>query len=544
MKQFLAIIFITYFIVGCTEKKESKAIEVSQDLPNIIWLVAEDQSPEWFPMYGDTTISLPNLAALANDGVKFTNAVAPVPVCAPARSALITGMYPSTLGTHNMRTYAPSRGENNKPYPNLDIPSYSPIVPDGVKMFTEYLRKKGYYCSNGPKEDYNFKKLVSAWDESSKEHHWRKRKGDQPFFSVFNFSVCHESQIWSRGKDSLFVDPSNVPVPPYFPDNDTIRHDIAVNYSNLKRLDNQIGDVIAELKEDGLYDNSIIFFYGDHGGPFPRHKRALYDTGLKVPLVIKFPENKNAGSTDERLISFIDYAPTVLSLAGVKPPKVMQGKAQFGHYGSTEKSKYTFHSSDRFDGLYDRLRAVRNQRYKYIRSYDTSISHAIPNKYRQQMPMMRELRRLNAEGALDEKQSLWLAPTKPKEELYDLKRDPYELNNLAHKPELQDTLAMFRQELKNWIAETHDLGEYPEQELVENWLPERRQPQLPPMEMDATSDGIALIPGRADATILWKKPKDSVWNLYLEPLPRDAPFMAKTERIGYTDSEVLEYSSN
>ena len=373
---------------------EDAHIKSKKTRPNIIWLVAEDQSPDFFPMYSDSTFSLPTLETLAKDGVVFDNAFSPVPVCAPARSALITGMYPTTLGTHNMRTHAPWRGENNKPYDGLDIPSYSPIVPDGVRMFTEYLRKEGYYCMNGPKEDYNFERTEAAWDESSKERHWRKRKRDQPFFAVFNFSVCHESQIWSRGKDSLFVDPATVLVPPYFPDTEIVRHDLAVNYSNLKRLDNQIGEVIAQLKEDGLYDNSIIFFYGDHGGPFPRHKRALYDSGIKVPLVIKFPKNENAGSRDDRLISFIDFAPTVLSWAGIEPPKVMQGLAQFGEFEVLEKPKYTFHSSDRFDELYDRLRAVRSKRYKYIRSFNTEISHAMPVAYREQMPMMQELRRL------------------------------------------------------------------------------------------------------------------------------------------------------
>ncbi len=544
MKLTWSPLIILLFFVGCAEKKQTEDSTKKETLPNIVWLVAEDQSPEWFPMYGDSTISLPNLESLTNDGVKFTNAVTPVPVCAPARSALITGMYPSTLGTHNMRTYAPGRRGSDKPYPNLDIPSYSPIVPKGVKMFTEYLRKKGYYTANGPKEDYNFKKLESAWDESSKGAHWRKRKDGQPFFTVFNFSVCHESQIWKRGKDSLFVNPKDVPVPPYFPDNDTIRHDIAVNYSNLKRLDDQIGKVISDLKEDGLYENSIIFFYGDHGGPFPRHKRALYDTGVKVPLVVKFLKNKDAGGTDDRLISFLDYAPTVLSFAGIEPPKVMQGKAQFGRYATAEKHKYTFHTSDRFDELYDRLRAVRTKRYKYIKSFDTLISHAIPNKYRQQMPMMRELRRLQVNGELNDQQALWLHSTKPAEELYDLQNDPYELNNLAGKFELQDTLVHFRKVLKMWIAETHDLGEYPEAELIEKWLPNRKQPELPPLQMEKTSDGIALYPGKKDATIIWKLPQDSLWHLYTQPLPKDAPFEAKAERIGYIDSKVLEYSLN
>lgn len=524
-------------LVACNPEKETKQVKQP---PNIIWLVAEDQSPDFFPMYGDSSISLPNIETLATDGVIFDNALSPVPVCAPARSALITGMYPTTLGTHNMRTHAPWRGEDNKPYPNLDIPSYSPIVPDGVKMFTEYLRKQGYYCANGPKEDYNFAKTEAAWDESSKDRHWRKRNGNQPFFAVFNFSVCHESQIWSRGKDSLFVDSSKVPIPPYFPDTDTVRHDLAVNYSNLKRLDDQIGKIINQLKEDRLYENSIIFFYGDHGGPFPRHKRALYDSGIKVPLTIKFPKSDKAGSRDDRLISFIDFAPTVLSLAGIEPPKVMQGKAQFGDFRTTKNSEYTFHTSDRFDGLYDRLRAVRSKRYKYIKSFNTEISHAMPVAYREQMPMMRELRKLFAEGVLNKEQSVWLNANKPTEELYDLQEDPYELVNLAQKSELQDTVSNYRKVLKDWIKKTNDLGQYPEKELIDKWLPNGEQPKLPPLEMEEKDTGIRLISRKPDATIIWRQPTDSIWSIYNGSLPKGTSFEAKTERIGYLESEILK----
>ncbi len=532
--------FLLFQFVIFTSCKHEK-IEEEIDQPNIIWLVAEDQSPEWFPMYGDSTISLPNLEALSHDGIVFKNAYSPVPVCAPARSSIITGMYPTTLGTHNMRTHAPWRGEGEKPYTNLDIPSYSPVVPDGVKMFTQYLREKGYYCSNGPKEDYNFKKLESAWAESSKTHHFRNRKVGQPFFSVFNFSVCHESQIWARGKDTLFVDPSILKVPPYFPDNDTIRHDLAVNYSNLKRLDNQIGEIINDLKEDGLYENSIIFFYGDHGGPFPRHKRALYETGTKVPMVIKFHKNQNAGRTDNRFISFIDLAPTVLSVAGIEPPKVMQGVAQFGLFEAKKKPLYTFHTSDRFDGVYDRLRAVRSERYKYIKSFDTTLSHALPVKYREQMPMMRELRRMYAQGKLNEEQARWLHPTKPVEELYDLENDPYELNNLASLPEMQDTLLVLREVLEEWIEETGDLGEIPEDDLIAKWLPSGSQPQLPPLEMEDKEGEIRLFSKKSDATILWRLHQDSQWNIYQKPFSSELPFEAKAERIGYLDSEILLY---
>ncbi len=532
--------FLALSLSGCNQEM-SKQTATKNTLPNIIWLVAEDQSPDWFPMYGDSTISLPNLEALAKDGVVFDNAVAPVPVCAPARSALITGMYPTTLGTHNMRTYAPGRRDGDRPYPGLDIPSYSPVVPDGVKMFPEYLRQKGYYTANGPKEDYNFKKTDAAWNESSENRHWRKREAEQPFFAVFNFAVCHESQIWKRGKDSLFVAPERVPVPPYFPDTETVRHDLAVNYSNLKRLDDQIGAIIADLKEDGLYENSVIFFYGDHGGPFPRHKRALYDTGVKVPLVIKFPKSRNAGERDERLISFIDYAPTVLSMAGIEPPKVMQGVVQFGAFEAKRKPDYTFHSSDRFDEIYDRLRAVRSKRYKYIKSYNTDISHALPVAYREQMPMMQELRKLHESGKLNTSQDLWLSAVKPEEELYDLQKDPYELHNLAGNKDLTDTLMSYRKILEDWIKDTKDLGEYPERELIDNWLVDGKQPELPPLEMEENNGSIHLISKRSDATIVWKQPKDSVWSVYGEPLPATIPFEAKAERIGYADSAVLRF---
>jgi len=509
-------------------------------LPNIVWLVAEDQSPEFFPMYGDHTLPLPRLEQLAEDGVVFTRAYAPVPVCAPARSSIITGMYPTTLGTHNMRTYTAWSEENQ---PEIGIPSYSPIPPQGVRMFTEYLRMAGYYCTNNAKEDYNFKPSPVAWDESGKKAHWRHRPAGQPFFAVFNFEVCHESQIWQRTGDSLWVAPGEVPVPPYFPDNDTIRHDLAVNYSNLGRLDRQIGEVIAQLKADGLYENSYIFFYSDHGGPFPRHKRALYETGVRVPMIIKFPQNRRAGKRDSLLFSFIDLAPTVLSLAGIMPPPVMQGKAQLGEFRDTTPRKYLFSSSDRFDEVYDRLRAVRSERFKYIRNFNPEISNALPVRYREQMGMMRNMRSLYEQGQLDSIQSLWFRTPKPEEELYDLEKDPYELDNLARAPALQDTLLRFREVLDQWIGETKDLGRYPEKELISEWLPKGTPPKLPAPEMVEKQDSFTLLCGKRDATLLWKQPGDSIWHFYNTPLPNTKSFQAKAIRLGYEESPLLEYSA-
>lgn len=532
----LCSVFFALIIISCKEKEiNSKA----QTRPNIIWLVAEDQSPGFFPMYGDSTISLPNIESISLDGVVFDNAFSPVPVCAPARSAIITGMYPTTLGTHNMRTYNAYSTENQ---PEIGIPSYSPLVPDGVKMFTEYLRKEGYYCTNNAKEDYNFKAPESAWDESSKDAHWRNRPKDAPFFSVFNFNVCHESGIWRQGKEELYVSPDSVKVPPYFPDNEVIRHDLAVNYSNLKRLDDQIGEIIDQLKEDGLYENSIIFFYGDHGGPFPRHKRALYDTGLKVPLVIKFQDNLKKGTNDDRLFSFVDFAPTLLSWAGIAPPKVMQGTAQFGMYADSAKSKYIYASSDRFDEMYDKLRAVRSGRFKYIRNYNVEISNALAVNYREQMPMMQNMMALEASGKLDSIPSLWFRTPKPEEELYDLQNDPFELVNLSDQINYQDTLVRLRRALDSWIDETNDQGRIPEKELISNWFPNGNPPKLKQLQMEERDNRINLISEKYDATIIWKEPGDKAWHIYSKPLDNKLSFVAKAVRIGYEDSDELLYS--
>ena len=530
----IAACFLMLFCTACLKENKGSL----SNSPNIVWLVAEDQSPQFFPMYGDSTISLPNLESLAKDGVIFSNAYSPVPVCAPARSAIITGMYPTSLGTHNMRTYNAYKPENET---EISIPSYSPVVPEGVKMFTLALREKGYYCTNNAKEDYNFRPMISGWDESGERAHWRNRTKNSPFFSVFNFGICHESGIWRQGEKELLVDPDSVPVPPYFPDNEIVRHDLAVNYSNLKRMDTQLGEVLEQLKEDGLYENSIIFFYADHGGPFPRHKRALYETGTKVPMLIKFKKNEKEKNRDHRLISFIDLAPTVLSMTGIEPPKVMQGKAQFGEFAEEKESKYTFHSSDRFDEVYDRLRAVRSERFKYIKNFNTEISNALPVSYREQMPIMQELNRVHENNTLDSISSLWFKTPKPEEELYDLKEDPYELINLADVEMYRDTLIHLREVLNRWISETNDLGRHNEKVLINTWLKNGKAPRISELVLTEKEGRIKLSCRLADATILWKKQNDTVWNIYTEPLPGNSSFIAKAERIGYEDSSLLAY---
>ena len=530
MKFYIYLIGIIFFIISC-KKENSKSIT-----PNIVWLVAEDQSSEFFPMYGNPTVDLPYLSSLSDDGVVFTNAYSPVPVCAPSRSSLITGLYPSTLGTHNMRTYNAYKAENE---PSIGIPSYSPLVPDGVKMFPEYLREIGYYTTNNAKEDYNFKKTDGVWDESSAKAHWRNRKTKQPFFSVFNFGITHESQIWGQGDQPLLVDPEMFSVPPVFPDSPEVRKDLAVNYSNLIRLDKQIGKVIEQLKAEGLYENSIIFFYGDHGGPFPRYKRALYETGIKVPLIVKFAGQEKAGTINDDFISFIDYAPSVLSLAGIKTPEIMQGKAHFGPYQVAEKPEFIFTSSDRFDEQIDRLRAVRYGNFKYIRNFNTEISNAIPVAYREQMPMMQYLNKLWENQELNTDASAWFRTPKPKEELYDLEKDPYELKNLASEIGLQDTLNFLRNRMDQWIAETQDLGEIPEKELIKKWFPEGKPTALSALTNKIDAGKISLNHSDKNATIVWKKAQDSIWYIYSKPLDDSVSIQAKAVRIGYNDSPII-----
>ena len=527
----LTLFFCCLILLACEKEKLPHTPP-----PNIIWLVAEDQSPEFFPMYGNTVVKLPYLNGLAQDGMVFENAYSPVPVCAPARSALITGLYPTTLGTHNMRTYNAYKEENQ---PSIGIPSYSPPAPEGVKMFTEYLREAGYYTTNNAKEDYNFKKNSAAWDESSPQAHWKNRNPNQPFFAVFNFGISHESQIWNQGEKPLLVDPLLLTVPPVFPDTPEIRKDLAVNYSNLIRLDQQIGKIIEQLKAEGLYKNSVLFFYGDHGGPFPRYKRALYETGIKVPLIIKFSDQKNASTRNEDFISFIDFAPTVLSLAGIKPPTVMQGKAQFGPFQSEKKSEYIFASSDRFDEQVDRVRAVRYGKFKYIRNFNPEISNALPVLYREQMPIMQQLNRMWEAGVLEPEVSAWFETPKPWEELYNLENDPYELNNLAEEISLQDTLEFLRNRLEQWIVETKDLGQFPEKELLLHWFPDKKPKQLTPLEYKIEKGKIYLSHSDSSASIVWKTTQDSVWSLYSKPLERSNSLQAKAERIGFTESAVI-----
>ena len=457
-KFFFAHLLLLNALIGYCQK---------QNQPNIVWLVAEDQSQYFFPFYGDKSVNLPNISFLLENGIVYDNMNSPYPVCAPARSGIITGMYPSSIGTGNMRAHSDNRIVRGKTEASLEIPYYSSKLAESIKPFTQILIEEGYYCTNNSKRDYNFNLRDEAWDDSSNNASWEKREEGQPFFSIFNFNITHESEIWKRDKEKLKVDPNNLTVPPVFPNDSISRHALAVNYSNLVEMDRQMGLIIKNLKDQGLYDNTYIFFYSDHGGPFPRHKRAIYETGSKVPLVVKFPTNiKVKEKRNSDMLSFIDFAPTILSLAGIDIPKIYQGKAFLGNKESKKKRKYLFTASDRFDEHPDRIRAVKSKRFKYIRNYNINKPHALPIGYRNQMPLMKHLNKLNDSNMLSLEQKLWFQVPKNPEEFYDLKKDPFELNNLIGDDNYSKELNELRKQLSNWMEEINDLGHISEKELA------------------------------------------------------------------------------
>ena len=454
------IIFFAFITLSCADKNNTK--------PNIVWLVAEDQSQYFFPFYGDNSVSLPNISELMENGTLYHDMNSIYPVCAPARSAIITGMYPNSIGTGNMRAYNGNRTDRPETESLLEFPYYSSKLAEQIKPFTQILRENGYYCTNNSKRDYNFILREEAWDESSNEASWEKRNKDQPFFSVFNFGVTHESAIWRRDKQVLKVNPNDLFVPPIFPDDSITRHSLAVNYSNLVEMDRQMGEIISKLKQQDLYDNSYIFFYSDHGGPFPRHKRAIYETGTKVPLIIKFPNSFMAKEKNNyQMLNFIDFAPTILSIIGLDIPEIYQGKAFLGAEKSRSERKYIFSASDRFDEHPDRIRAVKNKRYKYIRNYNIDKPHALNVAYRNQMALMKNLNFLNESNLLSDKQKIWFQVPKSNEEFYDLQNDPFELNNLIEEKKFSKEINDLRLQLDNWMYKINDLGDISEKELAQ-----------------------------------------------------------------------------
>ena len=451
MKPFIPIVTILSIVTASFAEK-----------PNIVWISCEDISPH-IACFGDPHAITPNLDRLATEGVRYTHTFTTAGVCAPCRSGIITGMYQTTLGTQHMRGNA--------------------RLPDQIVPFPAYLRQAGYYTSNNSKQDYQFETPKGVWDESSGRAHWRKRKDkDQPFFSVFNFTGCHESGIAGEAKYrsvTEVLDPSQrqdayalSTFPPYYPDTPRAREDWKRNYELITAMDHWAGELIAQLKEDGLYDNTVIFFWSDHGVGLPRGKRWLYDSGTRVPLIVRIPESLRIGGQgsegmiSQQLISSIDFGPTVLNLAGVDVPDHIQGRPFLGPNAAAARD-YVFGARDRMDERYDIIRMARDQRFKYIRNYEPLKTYYQYMNTPEKGATMADLRQLHQSRALPPEAEYYFSPTKPVEELYDTWTDPFEVKNIAGDPVYTDTLSRLREAHLSWVKRTRDTGLIAEPILIE-----------------------------------------------------------------------------
>ncbi len=423
---------------------------LAADLPNILWLTSEDHGPE-MGCYGDPLARTPHVDAIAAKGMLFKHAWSTVPVCAPARTAIISGMYPSSIGGIHMRSMV--------------------TMPEGTKMYPQFLREAGYYCTNNSKTDYNLREPGKVWDESSRTAHWKNRTDGQPFFAIFNSTKSHESQIRTRPHKQI-TDPADVRVPAYHPDTPEVREDWAQFYDKVTEADADAGQHMAEVVAAGLAEDTIVFYYGDHGSGMPRGKRWPSNFGLHVAMVVYFPEKWQhlapkeyaVGGKSDRLVSFVDLAPTVLSIAGIEPPQWMQGHAFAGPHQS-EPQPLLFGERGRMDERMDLVRSVTDGRYVYLRNYYPHVSAAQRVTYQFETPTTRVWHDLFTAGKTNDAQSIFWQVPKAAEELYDLQADRDEVNNLAQSASHREVLERMRSASREQILRVRDVCFLPEHEM-------------------------------------------------------------------------------
>ena len=531
----------------------SEKLRVSDKYLNVVWISCEDMGPI-LGSYGNDLIKTPNIDKLASEGVRYTNAYSTAGVCAPSRFSIITGMYSARLGAHNMRTgnyhnyKTPEQVSYRKNIGVLDtegknIPEYEVVTPTYVKPFTEILRNNGYYCANNFKCDYQFNTPFTAWDEVSATVSYRDAPKDKPFFYVWNSLLTHESRIWERSNQPLSVNPQDITIPSYFPDIPEVRNDIARKYSNIEEMDKKVGELLIQLEEDGLLESTIIMFWSDHGGNLLRQKRAVGNSGLNVPLIIRYPNKKDAGKVDERIVSLMDLGPTVLSLLGIKPPKYYDGKAIAGQYEQSPR-KYVFGTADRFDESIDMQRSVLDGRYVYIKNFMPEKPLIYRNKYREQINMNSKLIQMDSLNKLEGDAKYIFMKTKPNEEFYDLLNDPYEVNNIIDDTKQADRINDFRVALENWQREINDQGFIAENKLVESFWPNMIQPVTKNVEFKNIGDGLyeltSITNGASIGYQIDEKIGTSSWNLYNKPIRigNNQKIVARAIRIGYKASEI------
>lgn len=458
-------------------------VEGREQRPNILWLIAEDLCPD-LGCYGTPLVRTPNIDRLAREGKRFTRAFTTAPVCSASRSALMTGMYQTSIGAHQHRT------DPKGP------------LPDGIQAITDYFRSAGYFTSNqagnnrerAGKTDLNFTAtgLFDGFD-------WRERPAGRPFFAQVNFSETHRT--FTRDADNP-IDPDMVEVPPYYPDHPVTRRDWADYLECAQNLDRKVGAVLARLEEDGLAENTIVFFFGDHGRAHVRGKQFLYDGGIQVPLIIRWPGQIGEGTVNDDLVSLIDLAPTAMRLAGVEPSAILQGRSVLNEEGGGRE--VIIAARDRCDETFDRIRCVRDRRYKYIRNFYPNLPWTQTNLYKlRQYPVLTLMQVLNARGELTPEQARFMAPARPPEELYDLSTDPHEIRNLIDDPGYTAIVERMRKNLDAWINESRDMGQEPEDPRIAARV--YRELSLPNQKRTMERRGLPIDISPTDYLAWWEK---------------------------------------
>ena len=518
---------------------------------NVLWLTVEDMSP-WIGAYGDGTVSTPRLDAFAAEALRYDNAFASSPVCAPARTAILTGIAPPRMGAMHMRVRSRSKAAGDEAY--AGIPLYEAVPPAFVEPFPRALRRAGWYATNNAKTDYQFKAPADTWDASSGKAQYRNRPDGAPFFAVYNHAGTHESQAFPAAKRRApAVALEDVPIPPIYPDTPAVRDAMKRTYDNIAAMDRWFGAQLDRLEESGLADSTVVFFFSDHGVGLPRGKRSLYGTGTRVPLLVRFPRGRwpaglGPGTSTERLVSFVDFGPTVLSLAGIEPDERLDGRAFLGEHEAAPRDVVFFHA-DRFDAARDRARGATDGRYLVIHNLLPEVPHLIPNAYRERLPMTADLYALRDGGSASwtRTPAQWqVASTRrPAVEWYDSLRDPWEVRNLAGERDLPDDGA----ERLSWLGALltrAGLGGAVDLGLIDDeaamvaehlWPPDGVQPTTaaPVLGADgrlscATEGGLIAVR------------TDGVWRPYDgAPLPHGAKMETRAHRVGFQPSAVVTF---
>lgn len=488
---------------------------------NILVIVCEDISP-YLGCYGDEVAHTPHLDRFALESIRHTGMFTTVGVSSPSRYSLITGRFPSDDGANFMRV-------------NSFDKEFEAVPSEGVRCYTEYLRRAGYYCTNNAKTDYQFQTPKAAWDECGNKAHWKHAPEDVPFFAIFNLMTTHESKIWENADDPLTVSPDSVVLPPYYPDCPEVRRDMAVMYSNIERMDRQFQMLYDELRASDRFSNTIVIFYSDNGGPLPRGKREIYDSGTRIPFMIRFPDGYGAGTDNDDLNMFVDIPATILALAGLDIPEYFHGIPMYGK-GSGAKRKYVFGATDRFDEQVEKRGSIRDRRYLYVRNYMPQDPVYKPNAYRLNMPMMQKMEQMRDQGFLDSIQMLWFKPNPAAEQLFDCENDPHNINNLAADKRYRRVLARMRKAYQTeWIDRyNRHWVTWSEADFRERAYPQGHKPHCPDPQIHVDNEVVTVLNADSALSISYRA-GDRKWHLYDRPFR--APDAGKVEilfeRIGY-----------